>query len=288
MKILSIAKAYVIGASIGIFGICSIATAGDITNSVNGPWLAFIWYVPPGDAGSGEGCAISGNATRADDPPWTFVAGENGATVKIVDYAAGGDQYELWDNGESVGVTSGEDVSCGLDPDICFETEGVNRGVFELDSGPHELDIKTIDSPYGVGCGYFRVDATGFAIEVDIDIQPTRTNNNVRPNSSGLIPVAILNTDAFNTEDVDIDTVSFGPWGAIEVHSRDHAKDVDGDGDKDLLFHFRISETGIVCEDTEATLKGRTKDGVEFSGTDSINTVKCGSRDENQYKNGLM
>jgi hypothetical protein len=52
-----------------------------------------------------------------------------------------------------------------------------------------------------------------------------------------------------------------------------HEEDVDGDGDVDLVFHFRLEDTGIVCGDTEAWLTGLTFDGVEISGSDKFVTV---------------
>jgi len=52
-----------------------------------------------------------------------------------------------------------------------------------------------------------------------------------------------------------------------------HEEDVDGDGDLDLLFHFRIGETGIQCGDVDAWLTGMTYDGVEIRGWDKITTV---------------
>ncbi len=37
--------------------------------------------------------------------------------------------------------------------------------------------------------------------------------------------------------------------------------DVDGDGDLDLLFLFRLTDMGIECEDIQGTLLGQTYDG---------------------------
>ena len=48
---------------------------------------------------------------------------------------------------------------------------------------------------------------------------------------------------------------------------------MDRDGDADLLLHFRIQQTGIACNDTQATLVGELYDGSNVSGTDAIITV---------------
>ncbi len=54
-----------------------------------------------------------------------------------------------------------------------------------------------------------------------------------------------------------------------------HWRDVDHDGDADLVLRFQISETGLACGDTEATLTGETTDGQPIEGVDSVNTVGC-------------
>jgi hypothetical protein len=112
-------------------------------------------------------------------------------------------------------------------------------------------------------------------VPVDIDIKPTSLRNPVNPKSRGVIPVAILTTATFDATTVDPLSVEFGPDGATEAHARGHIEDVDGDGDLDLLLHFRTQATGIVCGDTEASLIGLTVSGEPIAGTDSLVTVGC-------------
>ena len=112
-------------------------------------------------------------------------------------------------------------------------------------------------------------------LEIDIDIKPGSFPNSINPNSNGKIPVAILTTDIFDATTVDRDTVRFGPGEAAPL--RWAVEDVDGDGDLDLVFHFKTRETGIAPGDTEATLIGETFDGVAVEGTDSVRMVPPGS-----------
>ena len=52
-------------------------------------------------------------------------------------------------------------------------------------------------------------------------------------------------------------------------------EDVDSDTDWDLVLKFKTQETDIACGDTEATLTGKTMDGVDIAGTDTLRTAGC-------------
>ena len=110
---------------------------------------------------------------------------------------------------------------------------------------------------------------------VSIDIHSGSFPNSINPRSKGVILVAILTTDTFDATTVDPLSVQFGPDGAPEAHGRGHTEDVNGDGKKDLVLHFRTQDTGIVCGDTSASLTGEIYSGQAIEGTDSIRTVGC-------------
>ncbi|MEW8660359.1 MAG: hypothetical protein AB2603_18775 [Candidatus Thiodiazotropha endolucinida] len=112
-----------------------------------------------------------------------------------------------------------------------------------------------------------------YATSVLIDIKPSNRKNPVNPRSKGKLKVAILTTDDFDASTVNIASIRFGPNGAEAVRSR--VKDIDHDGDWDLVFKVKTGETGIACGDTEATLSAQTLDGDPVTGTDSIKTVGC-------------
>jgi hypothetical protein len=110
-------------------------------------------------------------------------------------------------------------------------------------------------------------------IEVTIDIKPGSIISPINPRSRGKVPVAILTTEDFDANTVDVSTVQVGPGPAQPVKYA--LEDIDGDTDWDLVLHFNTQETGIACGDTKATLTGQTRDGVPIIGTDSIKTVGC-------------
>ncbi len=110
-------------------------------------------------------------------------------------------------------------------------------------------------------------------LTVAIDIKPGGFPNSINPRNKGVIPVAILTTPTFAAATVNPLTVGFGPNSASPVQSA--MEDVDGDGDLDMILHFRTQDTGIVCGNTSATLTGATGGGQAFQGSDAITTVGC-------------
>jgi len=109
--------------------------------------------------------------------------------------------------------------------------------------------------------------------EVSIDIKPGSYPNSINLKSKGEIPVAILSTKDFDATTVDGETVRFGPGEAEPDHGSGHLEDVNGDSLVDWLGHFRTQETGLSAGDTEAYIKGKTQDGDDLFGTDSVNIV---------------
>lgn len=127
-------------------------------------------------------------------------------------------------------------------------------------------------------------------ITVIIDIKPGSFPNSINPKSKGVIPVAILTTDAsdntnpFDASSVDVKTVRFGKTGTEAAPIQSALEDVDGDGDLDRILHFKTQDTGIQCGDTSASLTGVTLDGQTIKSSDSINTVGCKQVDNNALK----
>jgi hypothetical protein len=108
---------------------------------------------------------------------------------------------------------------------------------------------------------------------VIIDINPQKSPNVINLKSGGFTSVAVLTNGEIDALQVDPGRAKFGPGAAMATRYR--VKDVDRDGDEDLLMYFRIQQAGIDCSSTEATLIGALYDGTHILGTDYIHTKNC-------------
>ena len=132
------------------------------------------------------------------------------------------------------------------------------------------------------GIGSMTVDRIALerpATILTIDIKPGSDPNGVNPKSKGVIPVAVLGSVDFDATQVDFSTVTFGPGEALPIHGdhveNGHVADTNGDFFDDMVLHFKVSETGIACGDTDATLTGQTFGGDSVIGTDAVKTAGC-------------
>jgi hypothetical protein len=112
------------------------------------------------------------------------------------------------------------------------------------------------------------------AVPDSIDIEPGRFPNRVNPRAGGFIEVAVLSTPDRDATTIIPASVRFGPSGAAPV--RRSVVNLNGDTDLDVVFTFRIRDTGISCGDTSARLRASATSGPEFDASDSILTTGCG------------
>lgn len=105
--------------------------------------------------------------------------------------------------------------------------------------------------------------------DVLIDIKPGSYPNSINLGSRGVVPVAVLTTEGFDASTVDPVSVQF----ADAYPLRWTTKDVDYDGDLDLLFHFKTQELNLDMYSTEATLTGETFGGMPVQATDQVSIV---------------
>jgi hypothetical protein len=90
-----------------------------------------------------------------DAPPWTFTA-DTDSTLRVIDVFESGDQFEVFDFGISIGLTSVPDgiTDCGDDPAVCLVEPGMSTAAFLLAAGSHSITlIPTLSLGEG-GAGY--------------------------------------------------------------------------------------------------------------------------------------
>jgi hypothetical protein len=124
-------------------------------------------------------------------------------------------------------------------------------------------------------CDIGSVEFQGGRMVVSVDIRPTSDANKMNPNSNKNINVAILSGDSFDATTVDPNTVRFGATGTEAAPIHVGRRDVDGDGNRDMVVRFQIQDTAIKCGDTSALLTGQTFNGAVFIGSSPIKTVQC-------------
>ncbi len=122
--------------------------------------------------------------------------------------------------------------------------------------GPGDITVQLVNTAVGA---------------VSIDIKPGSDTNPINLKSKGVVPVAVLTADGFVASTVDPQSVLLE--GVAPV--RWTLEDVDSDGDKDMLFHFRTEDLATVLtqDSTEATLTGETTEGDPIQGTDKVQIV---------------
>ena len=165
-----------------VLGFCFLSWMLTATSATAGPIVFDEWYeFSFTDAGvtttgcfpddpAGLFCVPSSGTptTFADAPQWTFAAPASGAVLTVTDAFVSGDQFEIFDFGVFVGMTSlpaaAALVNCGDDPVPCLTTAGISNGVFLLAPGNHSLSITPLQSPDGLGAAYFRVAAEVAAV----------------------------------------------------------------------------------------------------------------------------
>lgn len=99
---------------------------------------------------------------------------------------------------------------------------------------------------------------------IAIDIKPGNEQNNINLNSKGVVPVAVLTTEQFDAATVNPATALFA--GAAPDHWS--FEDIDGDGDEDIIFHFRTQQLNLNQDSTQATLT------AQLAGTPLMSQVK--------------
>lgn len=231
-----------------LYNACQPVNIAPIANA-GGPYVA--------QATSWSGALIGLDGTGSSDP--------DGDTIT---YA--------WDLDLSVDSDSDGDPNNDVD-----STEPTLSRLFPI--GQTEISLVVTDE-YGVRSQADVTKVTVSFIEVDVDIKPGSFPNAINLGSHGVIPVAFLTDEDFDASTIDPATVTLRGEdfadGMVKLRGKKDApvpmsnlKDVDDDGDLDLVVHLETEklaeyELEAICE-----LGALTYDGYVVSGSDTIQIV---------------
>jgi hypothetical protein len=113
-------------------------------------------------------------------------------------------------------------------------------------------------------------------LPITVDVSPGNPLATVNTARRGLVSVAVLSDEDFDAATLDVATACFGDAGApgqrdcTEAHGVGHLRDIDRDGDLDLLLHYDTLQTGIDPGDTTSCLIARTFSDIGVYGCDTI------------------
>ena len=110
---------------------------------------------------SGDGFTplTSPNTTSAPDPAWTFSIGATGGQLFVTDAFQSGDQFEMFNFGASLGLTSAPTLgsNCGSVLNCALIDSNFSNRFYQLAAGSYSITGAAVLSPFGGGAGAFRV-----------------------------------------------------------------------------------------------------------------------------------
>jgi len=116
---------------------------------------------------------------------------------------------------------------------------------------------------------------------VEMDFKPNDALNRVAPKVNGLIGVSLVSTSRsmgdrvnFDPGYVDLKSIQLGPNKA-KPQPKTILRDLDGDGDEDLVLRFRVLDLGLSCNDASVEILGTTIQGAPFTAKAAIRTSRC-------------
>jgi hypothetical protein len=122
--------------------------------------------------------------------------------------------------------------------------------------------------PASPGDALVAIDTADCRLHRTLDIKPADPANRIDPHGTGRVRVAVRSSNFLDATTIDRSTVRFGPGGATPVSSG--SSDVDGDGDIDATFRFRIGDVNLSCSTIRAFLALRTTTGHFYDLSDSV------------------
>ena len=251
------------GASPGDFAVARYNSDGSLDSTFDGDGkITTDFSADSDDVGEGVVVQPTGSITVAG----IAGSGSPGTAFAVVRYTATGNLDTAFGSGGKASAVFGNPINNAFD--ILAQPDGkvvVAGGTADFSRGVTDFALaRFLGAPT--------------ILNVSVDVKPDSSNNVVPLQANGVIPIAILTTDAFDAASVDPASVCFG--SANDPTTRDcsakqgtgHLQDVNGDARPDLLLQYETQQTGIRSGDTQAWVTGQTYNGVSIEGCDRIVT----------------
>ena len=107
-------------------------------------------------------------------------------------------------------------------------------------------------------------------IYVNIDVLPEDDQNQFAASNADL-EVALLGSAEFNVGDVELNSLMLNDTA---YQGQPMMADTNDDGQEDLIIVFAAKDLDLKDDTTKLTLKGKTKDGKSFSGSDNVSVTQ--------------
>lgn len=170
--------------------------------------------------------------------------------------------------------------------DALITTSALTKGteyVIAVTDAPADFTVSgTYMEPYPYTSNFdYTLVATGLkaaVTEVGVLVKPHHRRGSLPVNlvkNHGKLKVAVLGSDTFDVAKIDTSSLSFGATGDENSITRckEELKDVNKDGNLDLVCRFDVAYTGLTTASTSAVLKGKTKDGEDIQGTGTVKVI---------------
>ncbi len=213
------------------------------------------------------------------------------ATVKDLGTLGGNDSYanDINDSGTVVGrsqIATGEDRAFVWHADFGMQSLGTLGGDYSVASGINSTGQIVGTSETASGERHATLWKVTYGIALDIDIRPRRIRNTISPLSRRNISVVIFSRDGLDPLSLDLETLSLGDKegnetgiargksGKYKGNPLTKIKDVDNDGEDDLILYFSIPELvtnkDISKNTKQLYLQGNSFDHGPVLGVDKV------------------
>ena len=119
-------------------------------------------------------------------------------------------------------------------------------------------------------------------LQVPVDVRPGSPVNPINPRSEGEVVIAVLGSRLLDAQNVDPQSIRVGRNASTIITDSAEMRDINNDGQDDLVFHVRTATLGVLLDDRELCLTGSSYQQRAFSGCDVITVVPPPSESESE------